>query len=213
MQPTGRMPGVRWVVPTVQDRFLTLQDRLRASQGRLEAPLILVPGAGQSRSPSSLVEQRMSVPRESISRVEGAGAQEDHQRRVVRSPAPLVQRGELAEQGDDLVAVEARQGRQRRASQRVLHLLVQPCLGPAPRTGAFGLFPRSLESPLAKTTRHNSGHRSPSHGAVAGARVGGDDADLSTCRPAAGAVPAGRRAAAYPGGSLIMPLQVVNGLR
>ena len=36
-------------VPTIRDRFLTLQDRLRASQGRLEAPFILVPGAGQSR--------------------------------------------------------------------------------------------------------------------------------------------------------------------
>ena len=63
---------------------------------------------------------------------------------------------------------------------------------------------------------------------VAGARVGGDDRDVSPCRPAAegrgarqgtavkpaaGAVPAGRRAAGLPGGPLIMPHQAVNGLR
>ena len=36
-------------VPTIRDRFLTLQDRLRASRGRLEAPLILPPGSGPSR--------------------------------------------------------------------------------------------------------------------------------------------------------------------
>ncbi len=46
-------------------------------------------------------------------------------------------------------------------------------------------FPWPFDSPLGKTTRHNSGHRSAGHRAVAGARVGGDDADLSPCRPAA----------------------------
>ena len=45
----GRMAGVRWILPTVPDRFLTLQDRLRASQGRLDAPWIVLPGAGRSR--------------------------------------------------------------------------------------------------------------------------------------------------------------------
>jgi hypothetical protein len=75
--------------------------------------------------------------------------------------------------------------------------------------------PAADESPVATL-----GHR-----AVAGARVSGDDPDLSPCRSsaegrgprksdavghAAGAVPARRRAVGLPGRSLIMPRQAVR---